>query len=494
MYDFLNDHHVAIYNNEILKGYPQNSPYDPSTGYPEYQFGRNHISAEHNGVYDALRSLLHKLNMDIENYGTAGWNPFQEIIKPGNKVVIKPNFVLDRHLGGGTVDAVITHPSLIRAVIDYVYIALCGKGEIIIGDAPQADANFDNILDYTGLEEINNLYKDEKGFDISVMDFRQLKFVYKNDILTGESRIKLDGDPLGYTIFDLGSDSEFDELESFDKLYGADYDRRETKIHHRKGKHEYCIANTVLTADVVISIPKMKTHRKGGVTLNLKNIVGINGNKNYLPHFNIGTPEDGGDEYPQLEGQEKRALYTQRLLIDRLLARPNYLKETAYKLAVRFYRFLKPVFFRRVSTTQIQGGGGWYGNDTVWRMILDLNKILIYGNATGKMADTPQRKLFCVVDGIIAGEGDGPLMPQAKACGLVAAGVNFLLIDLLLIGMMGFDHNKIPLYRNSQQINRYKLTNVSSSDSKLCSNINGCALNIPFKAPPGWVGHMELEK
>ncbi len=494
MYDFLNDNSVSIYYNDQLKSYPQSSPYHPSLLYPEYQFGREHISDEDNGVYDALRSLFYKLNMDVENYGAAGWNPFKTVIRPGNKVVIKPNFVLDRHPGGGDVDAVITHPSLIRAVIDYVFIALGGKGEIIVGDAPQADANFNNLLKHTGLEKINSLYRAEKGFNISIMDFRQLKFVYKNDILTGESRIKLDGDPLGYTIFNLGGDSEFEGLESFDRLYGADYDRHETKSHHTRGKHEYCIANTVLTADVVISVPKMKTHRKGGVTLNLKNMVGINGNKNYLPHFNIGTPEDGGDEYPKLEGQQKRALYTQRILIDRLLARPNHVKEAAYKLALGLYRLIRPIFFRRVDSKEIQGGGSWYGNDTVWRMVLDLNKILIYGSEEGQIMAVPQRRLFSVVDGVIAGEGNGPLMPDAKACGLVAAGVNFLLLDLLLIGIMGFDADKIPLYRNSQQINRYKLTNVSSFDTELCSNINGDDINVPFKAPPGWVGHMEMEQ
>ncbi len=494
MYDYLNDNSVSVYYNDKLEGYPRSSPYHPSMLYPEYRFGGNQISEENNGVYEALRCLFFKLNMDIENYDRAGWNPFKELIRPGNKVVIKPNFVLDRHPGGGTVDAVITHPSLIRAVVDYVYIALGGQGEIIIGDAPQADANFDNLLNHTGLEEIAALYRDEKGFDISIMDFRQLKFVYKNDILTGESRIKLDGDPLGYTVFDLGSDSEFEGLKSFDKLYGADYDRDETRSHHGKGKHEYCIANTILTADVVISIPKMKTHRKGGVTLNLKNMVGINGNKNYLPHFNIGTPEDGGDEYPQLESQQKRALYTQRILIDRLLARPNRIKERAYKLALGMYRLLRPVFFRKVNSKGIHSGGSWYGNDTVWRMILDLNKILIYGSAGGSMMEVPQRKLFSIVDAIIAGEGDGPLAPDAKVCGLVAAGTNFLLLDLLLVGIMGFDADKIPQYRYSQQMEKYKLTEVNNFEAKLCSNANVHGINLSFKAPPGWAGHMELEQ
>ena len=51
-------------------------------------------------------------------------------------------------------------------------------------------------------------------------------------------------------------------------------------------------------ADVVISLPKMKTHKKTGVTLSIKNFVGITADKNYLPHHTWGSPKHGGDDYP----------------------------------------------------------------------------------------------------------------------------------------------------------------------------------------------------
>ncbi len=497
MYDYLNDNKVAVYFNEKLKSYPQKGPYNPSQVYPEYQLDKGQISKDNNEVYDAVRNLLNTLKMDNENFDKVNWNPFKEIIKPGEKVVIKPNFVLDKHSRGGEIDAVLTHPSIIRAVVDYVYIALKGQGEIIIGDAPQADADWDNLLNVTELETIKKLYKGEKGFNINILDYRQLKFVYINKMLTKDSRITLDGDPSGYTDFNLGNLSEFDKIESFEKLYGADYDRNETRKHHNKGIHEYCISNTILTADVVISLAKMKTHRKGGVTLNLKNLVGINGNKNYLPHFRIGTPEDGGDEYMQLNKQQKTALYSQRFFIDKFLAKPNYIKDTLYKLALKSYKLLEPIFFRKVDSKQIEGGGSWYGNDTVWRMVVDLNKILIYGDTQGNLFDKPQRKFFNIVDGIMAGEGEGPLVPDTKICGILAGGVNFLLVDLVLIRIMGFDFNKIPIYANSLFLKNYKLTNVKQEETKVCSNINIIEDYINkkdyhFKAPSKWKGHIEL--
>src|SRR5690606_2650770 len=49
---------------------------------------------------------------------------------------------------------------------------------------------------------------------------------------------------------------------------------------------------------LVINLPKLKTHKKTGVTLSLKNLVGINGDKNWLPHHSLGSVGEGGDEFP----------------------------------------------------------------------------------------------------------------------------------------------------------------------------------------------------
>jgi len=58
--------------------------------------------------------------------------------------------------------------------------------------------------------------------------------------------------------------------------------------------------------------------------------------------------------------------------------------------------------------------GNWHGNDTTWRMCHDLNRILMYADAEGRVHDQPVRRFFSVVDGIVAGEGNGPLDPTPK--------------------------------------------------------------------------------
>jgi hypothetical protein len=53
-----------------------------------------------------------------------------------------------------------------------------------------------------------------------------------------------------------------------------------------------------LEADVIINLPKPKTHKKTGLTGAIKNLVGLVGDKELLPHHRNGGATDGGDCYP----------------------------------------------------------------------------------------------------------------------------------------------------------------------------------------------------
>jgi hypothetical protein len=118
---------AAIVQDPRLE-YPALAPYHPSCKYPEYPF--NDLGPS-NSVYNAMRILFLRLDLDRENVGTKDWNPLGRIILPGDTVVIKPNLV--RHYNPlGNMDAQITHGSVTRAVLDYVYLALKGKGSITI--------------------------------------------------------------------------------------------------------------------------------------------------------------------------------------------------------------------------------------------------------------------------------------------------------------------------------------------------------------------------
>ena len=69
------------------------------------------------------------------------------------------------------------------------------------------------------------------------------------------------------------------------------------KLHHNFEKNEYLIPNSILQADVFSNLPKPKTHKRAGITGAMKNLVGISGSKDWLPHHRRGSKFDGGDEY-----------------------------------------------------------------------------------------------------------------------------------------------------------------------------------------------------
>ncbi len=91
--------------------------------------------------------------------------------------------------------------------------------------------------------------------------------------------------------------------------------------------------------------------------------------------------------------------------------------------------------------------GAWSGNDTIWRMILDLNRIFLYAGEDGNLRDAPCRNVFYVVDGIVIGDRNGPMDPDELKAGLIVTGDNALTTDLSILKYLGVEYNKIPLYK-----------------------------------------------
>lgn len=442
-----------------------------------------------------VRECFRLLELDSKNYGTSKWNPLRELINPGDKVVLKPNFVRNYHEEGKDIYSVITHPSIIRAMIDYVYIALKGKGEIIITDAPLGGTSFGNILNKTKLNKIVRLYKDNFGFNIPIIDLRKTRYVYKKNHFLPQS-YKLKGDPLGYVKINLGKESEFAEL-NLHKGAGFISPGPNGAGVVSEGMGEYLISKTVLSADVIISLPKLKVHKKAGVTLNLKNMLGISGTKNWLPHFRVGSTLEGGDEVSDddLKDKKKFRQYLKRKIFELLLNTENtpikgYTTEFVRSVGacprknssvgLNARKFPRKVLLKDIlkeGTDEQLPAGDWFGNDTIWRTILDLNEIVTYADKNGNIQSYPQRKFFSLIDGIIAGEKEGPLNPSPKGCGVLISGFDFLAVDLAAIKLMGFDYKKIPQYKSNKRFSRIKLV---PEDVPYFS----------FSPPKGWEEHI----
>ncbi len=483
-----------------LPAYNDRPPFHPAEGYPELAFPQR--SEAPNWPYRLLRELLRDLGLDTANFGTPRWNPLRACVSPGQTVVLKPNFVLSFNAGGDDLFAMVTHPSILRALVDYVYLALAGQGRILIADVPQMDCGWDVLMRAQHLAAIQEFYAAQFRFGIEAYDLRPFAVIDPTQPPLTANRAQLKGDPLGSVIVNLGRASHFHGLAN-QNFYGADYDRQETIAHHHGETQEYSVSKTILAADTVISVPKMKTHKKVGVTLNLKGLVGINTNKNYLVHYRLGTPRTGGDQLPDGGGSKDRLLVqAQRWLFDHLLARKSRGADALYQAIVRLYRATLKPFCAVSSATTTVDAGNWHGNDSAWRMTADLAKILFFADRRGALQAVPQRRLFCVVDGIIAGEGKGPLEPRAKRAGCLVAGRHPFAVDMVTTRLMGFDVAKLPQFSLLTDP-RWDFGLRSTRDLEVL--FNGTAASgerffeptdrnpwFGFLPHPGWVGHIEV--
>lgn len=471
--------------------YPDKFPFNPSTPYPEYSFG-NEISDEYNEVYEGIRNLLSSLTYDFENFNLMKWNPFSSIIKPGMNIVIKPNFVIDRHPEAKNIFSIITHPSILRAIIDYCWIALEGKGNIIIADSSQANCNISNIKKITRITDLITFYSQFDGPSIQFLDLRDY---YYTDEFNPQSRITLPGDPIGSVIINLKEKSEFFNHPNPERFYGSEFNRQECISHHSGMHQEYQVSKTVLNADVFISVPKMKVHKKVGVTLNIKGLVGICTNKNFLIHYCLGSPKEGGDQYPDncFYPWELLMIKIERKIFDEIFASNNHISGFIYKILSLMKNSHIVNDNRYIVQKKYLDSGNWQGNDSAWRMAVDLLKIIYYADKEGIMQNAPQRKFFSIIDGIIGGENNGPLSPEPKYSGILVASENLISADLIATKIMGFNYKKIRLFSILQNEN-FDFGLKEPSDITLVSSIIPkndnysifCDYKIHYNPHPGW--------
>lgn len=481
---------VAIYHMSEGAGYPSRPPFHPPTAYPEYPFGARVDGDNH--VYAAVRGALELLGLDSRHAGDSDWNPLGELIEPGDQVLLKPNLVQQFNGRAHDPRSVVTHGSVIRAVLDYVYIALRGEGRIVIGDSPVQMTDMAAVLRVTGLDGVLDFYASQQGIEVAFADFRIERAVTRGTMIVGCERLA--GAPGGYVAVDLGRDSYLDAISTRYLRYRVtDYDKQEMMDHHNENTNEYLIPRVVLESDVVLNLPKLKTHRKVGMTASLKNVVGINGCKDWLPHHSSGSVQEGGDEY-------RYPCWRKRIdtFLDEQVDVVSYRWQ---KYVCRLGRLLLRASNRLAPYPDPYTEGSWWGNDTLWRTVLDLNRILLYADKQGRITDRPQRRYLSLVDGILAGEGEGPLEPTPRLCGLVIAGHSPALVDGLCARIVGFDPERVPLIRHALQHPAFLVTpDAETHGVQVRSNERrwesapywGRTDSLAFRPSHGWEGHIEL--
>ena len=286
------------------------------------------------------------------------------------------------------------------------------------------------------------------------------------------------------------------EIDSGYKKYRVTcYNKRKMFKHHKPGYHEYLISNTVIKSDFFINLPKMKTHRKAGVTLSLKNLIGINCSKDWLPHHRRGAKSNSSDEYEKFYLFQSLGVYFNEL---GFMQRNILFRRLLILISRVFYKIHKVI--RRIFHQRYYSEGSWYGNDTIWRTCLDINKILFYSDKKGNVHNNKtKRKYLTIIDGIIGGEKEAPLEPTPINSGITIAAFNPSVSDFVATKVMGIDPYKIPIIKNSFLKDSLPIFDglpekiiVKSSDE--CYNVNASSLKIikQFEPSSGWKGHIEI--
>lgn len=351
---------VTVAHDPLAEGYPRELPFDPESAYPEYPFG-NAIARTSNAAYRLVREALRLFSP--AGYGTADWNPLGRVIRPGDRVLIKPNLVDAGYWQNGQM----THPAFLRPVIDYVYRACGPGGSIMLGDAPWSVEVFPGLVAATGIQAMVDYLAGTHGVPVTLVDLNAVA-------------------PRATPLVDLGT---FSELRQVQRTW-YDAHGKALRDGDDPGIGRYRIAPAVLEADVIVNVPKAKVHCSGGITVAMKNMVGI------IPAWD-GPYGDG------------------------------VLKDCAH-------------------TSDVDQAGGRRGlyldNDTIWRSMADLNRILLYVDAQGTLRATPQRRYVCLVDAITAAEAS-QYQPQPFPLNAVIIGADPVSVDAVTARCMGFDPRQL---------------------------------------------------
>jgi uncharacterized protein (DUF362 family) len=111
--------------------------------------------------------------------------------------------------------------------------------------------------------------------------------------------------------------------------------------------------------------------------------------------------------------------------------------------------------------------------------------------------------VLTILDGVVAGEGEGPLAPKGVPLGVVLAATDPLAVDLAAVRLMGFDEQKLPKLREAMAGSDLRVTAVRDASDvrvhevdpqgfgKVERRLDELRAERVFEAHPGWRGYVE---
>jgi uncharacterized protein (DUF362 family) len=103
-----------------------------------------------------------------------------------------------------------------------------------------------------------------------------------------------------------------------------------------------------------------------------------------------------------------------------------------------------------------------------------------------------------VVDGIVGGQGNGPMAADPMAAGIVIAGTHPVAVDLVAATLMGFDWQKIRMLKGCFGMQQLSFVDFTPDQVEVLSNrsfwqgkIDQLDELLSFRPHFGWVGAIE---
>lgn len=437
--------------------------------------------------YSDITEIEWLVNSSIDMFLKKGnYQTLKELILPGSKVVIKPNLVTDKNnnnkVGPTELDCLITNWNIIFTLLKRLNEVPNLK--IVIAECPMQWCDLNKIVTESVKRTLTNIYKYSS---VEFKDLRAYKYIKnKNNKLKEIEKV----DKLESINVHLDDSSMFFLTNSkIDKLRIMDYPLEGLKKYHTFKKHIYNFDSVYLECDYIISVPKLKTHMKAGMTGAMKNLVGTVSDKECIPHHTKGSKSSNGDCY-------------EKFAFDKALG--EYLYDCAYQCLRKYpqiYELLKGITnkgilkLRRSLNLNDNISGSWYGNITLPKSIIDINRAMIYGGLDGKLHKTPQRTLLTLMDCVLIGEENGPLAPSPKSMNTIIFSDSCMLADKVAATLLGFSIDKIHYLNKSFIKGDFSLESgiasiiynyIELEDIKTLENYA-----IKVKPPKYWVGHIE---
>jgi uncharacterized protein (DUF362 family) len=415
------------------------------------------------------------------------------------RIFIKPNWVMHEEHPEFPIRALVTSPALIEATVEACLEKYPRAEWITVGDVPLQSCAWERLLSQCGLSDLRARYERRAAPRIRFLDLRRDRFQRVDGFLVPDPDSR-DGDPEGYREVALDHASFLEPISTASTRFRvSDYDPGVTTSSHRLGHHRYLVCGTVLASDLFVNLPKMKTHQKAGVTGALKNLVGINGRMSHLVHHRQGGPRKQGDEFSPATPWPVRLQVRVR---ERLQKRSRGLFQAArpaWLLLKKLYGIRTEVTREHLAAPRLYiAAGSWHGNDTIWRMVYDLNRIVRFAPAGGgALAAQPQRAYVAIMDALVSGEGNGPLQSLPVESGLLLAARDPFLLDTVMARLMDFDPRRIPCLAQRRAFGDPEWGAFDADTATLAldeATLTGLRHLPPIKRylpPPGWRGHIE---